>query len=78
MYFLKKVLLGLGLLVLIYGGSTGTQSSSLFVQGMSFIGLLIVFIILFVFARMLIRGLGCLPSLLIMLCVGLFMMYTLG
>lgn len=78
MYLLKKVVLGLGLLTLIYGGSAGTQSSSLFVQGMSFIGLLVIAIILFVFSKMLLRGLGCMPSLLIMLGVGVFMMYTLG
>lgn len=78
MFWLKKIVLGLGLLALIYGGSAGTQSSSLFVQGMSFIGLLIIGLILFVFARMLLRGLGCLPSLAIMLAVSVFMMYTLG
>lgn len=78
MYFLKRFFLGLGFLALIYGGTSGTQSSSLFVQGMSFIGLLVVLIILFIFGRMLLRGLGCLPSLIIMVCVALFMMYTLG
>jgi len=78
MYFLKKLVLGLGLLILIYGGSAGTQSSSLFVQGISFIGLLLVALILFIFSRMLVRGLGCLPSLLIMCAVGVFMMYALG
>ena len=78
MYFLKRFFLGLGFLALIYGGTSGTQSSSLFIQGMSFIGLLIVLVILFIFGRMLLRGLGCIPSLIIMLCVALFMMYTLG
>ncbi|MBR2299115.1 MAG: thermonuclease family protein [Alphaproteobacteria bacterium] len=78
MFWLKKIVLGLGLLVLIYGGSAGTQSSSLFIQAMSFIGLLFLGVILFIFARMLLRGLGCLPSLLIMLSIGVFMMYTLG
>lgn len=78
MLFLKKIIVGLGLLTLIYGGSVGTQSSSLFVQGMSFIGLLVIAIILFVFAKMLIRGLGCMPSVLVMLAIGIFMMYALG
>ncbi len=78
MYLFKKVLLGLALLVLIYGGSTGTQSSSLFIQGMSFIGLLIVLVILYIFSKMILRGLGCLPAALIMSGVGLFMMYALG
>lgn len=78
MYLLKKIILGLGLLVLIYGGSAGTQSSSLFVQGMSFIGLLVILIILYVFSKMILRGLGCFPSFLIMSGIGLFMMYALG
>ena len=78
MFFMKKIVIGLGLLALIYGGSAGTQSSSLFVQGMSFVGLLIILIILYVFGKMLVRGLGCMPSVLVMLAIGLFMMYTLG
>jgi len=78
MFWIKKIALLSGLLILIYGGSSGTQSSSLFIQAMSFIGLLIIAFILFFFARMLLRGLGCMPSLLIMAGVGLFMMYTLG
>ena len=78
MFWIKKILLLSGLLVLIYGGTSGTHSSSLFVQAMSFVGLLIILIVLYVFARMLIRGLGCMPSFLIMSGVALFMMYTLG
>lgn len=78
MFFLKKIVIGLGLLALIYGGSAGTQSSSLFVQGMSFVGLLIILIILYVFSKMLVRGLGCMPSILVMAGIGVFMMYALG
>lgn len=78
MFLFKKVLVWGGLLALIYGGSAGTQSSSLFVQGMSFIGLLIIAIILFVFGKMLVRGLGCMPSVLVMAAIGVFMMYALG
>ena len=78
MFWLKKILLLSGILVLVYGGSSGTQSSSLFIQAISFIGLLVIAIILYIFAKMLLRGLGCMPSLLIMLGVGLFMMYALG
>lgn len=78
MYFLKKIFIWGGLLALIYGGSAGTQSSSLFVQGMSFVGLLIIAIILYVFGKMLVRGLGCMPSVLVMAAIGVFMMYALG
>ena len=78
MFWIKKIIILGGVLLLVYGGSTGTQSSSLFIQGMSFVGLLVILIILYVFAKMLIRGLGCMPSFLIMTGVGLFMMYALG
>ncbi len=78
MFWIKKIALLSGILILIYGGSAGTQSSSLFVQGVSFIGLLIILVILYIFAKMLLRGFGCTPSLLIMLCIALFMMYALG
>lgn len=78
MYFLKKLFIGCGLLALIYGGSVGTQSSNLFVQGMSFVGLLIILVILYVFSKMLVRGLGCMPSVLVMAAIGIFTMYSLG
>lgn len=78
MFWFKKIALGLVLVALIYGGSSGTQSSSLFVQAVSFVGLLVVLVILYIFAKMLLRGLGCLPSMLIMGGIGLFMMYALG
>ncbi len=78
MFFLKKVFLGFGLLVLLYLGSSGTQSNSLFMQGMGFIGLIIGLVILYIFGRMVWKGLGCLPSFLILSAVVLFMMYALG
>ena len=78
MFFLKKVFLGLGLLGVIYLGSSGTQSNSLFMQGMGFVGLIVGLIILYVFGRMVWKGLGCLPSFLILAVVVLFMMYALG
>ena len=37
-YFLKKFLLGLGALVLILAGGSGTQSSNMILQGGGFIG----------------------------------------
>ncbi len=78
MFFLKKVLLGLGLIGIIYLGGSGTQSHSLFMQGMGFIGLIIGLIIFYIFSRMIWKGLGCLPSFLILTAVVLFMMYALG
>lgn len=78
MFFLKKVFLGLGLLFLISLGGAGTQSSSLFMQGMGFVGLLVGLVILYIFVRMVWKGLGCLPSFMILSAIVVFIMYALG
>ena len=49
MLFLKKFLLGLGALVLILVGGSGTQSSSLILQGGGFVGLIIGLVALYIF-----------------------------
>lgn len=77
MFFLKKVLLGFGFVLLFFSGSC-TQSNGLFMQGMGFAGLLIGLVILYVFGRMVWKGLGCLPSFLILAAIMVFMMYALG
>ncbi len=78
MILFKRFLWGTGLLSLIYLGGIGTQSSSLFIQAMSFIGILIIIFILYMFGKMLFRGLGCLPTLVILVLITLFTMFTLG
>ena len=78
MILFKRFLWGSGLLLLIYLGGIGTQSSSLFIQAMSFIGILIIVFILYMFAKMLFRGLGCLPTLVILVLISLFTMFTMG
>ena len=78
MLFMKKVFLGLGFLLLFSLGGAGTQSNSLIMQGMGFIGLIIGLVILYVFGRMVWKGMGCLPSFLILSAIVLFMMYSLG
>ncbi len=62
MVFLKKALLGLGALILIFIGGSGTQSSSLLLQGGGFIGLIIGLVVLYIFGKMAWRAMGCLPS----------------
>lgn len=78
MFFMKKLLLGLGFLFLISLGGAGTQSNSLLMQGMGFFGIIIGLVILYVFGRMVWRGVGCFPSFLIMSVIVLFMMYSFG
>lgn len=78
MFFLKKVLLGLGALTLIFIGGSGTQSNSLLLQGGGFIGLVIGLIVLYVFGKMAWRAMGCIPSLIIIICIALFILYAIG
>ena len=78
MFFFKKALWIFGILTLIYAGGSGTQSSSLIMQGMGFFGLIIALFVLYVFGRMMWKGLGCFPSFLLIMAVLVFMMYALG
>lgn len=78
MFGIKKIFLGLGFLFLISLGGAGTQSNSLLMQGMGFVGILLGLIILYIFGKMVWKGIGCMPSLLILTAIGLFMMYSLG
>ncbi len=78
MFFFKKALWIFGILTLIYAGGSGTQSSSLIMQGMGFFGLIIALVVLYVFGRMMWKGLGCFPSFLLIMAVVVFMMYALG
>lgn len=78
MLFMKKIFFGLAFLFLISMGGAGTQSSSLLMQGMGFFGIIIGLIILYVFGKMVWRGIGCLPSFFILSAIVLFIMYSLG
>ena len=78
MGFLKKIMLGCGALFLILAGGAGTQSSSTVLQGGGFFGLLIGLVILYLFARMAWRAMGCLPSALIILGIVAFILYAIG
>lgn len=78
MFGIKKIFLGLGFLFLISLGGAGTQSNSLLMQGMGFVGILLGLIILYIFGKMVWKGIGCLPSLLILTAICVFMMYSLG
>jgi endonuclease YncB( thermonuclease family) len=78
MGFLKKFMLGFGALFFIFCGGAGTQSSSTLLQGGGFIGLVIGLVVLYIFAKMAWRAMGCLPSLLILLAVVFFILYAIG
>lgn len=78
MLFLKKFLLGLGALVLILVGGSGTQSSSLILQGGGFVGLIIGLVALYIFTKMAWRAMGCLPSFLVVIGIIVFILYAIG
>lgn len=78
MVFLKKALLGLGALILIFIGGSGTQSSSLLLQGSGFIGLIIGLVVLYIFGKMAWRAMGCLPSFLVVGSILAFIVYAIG
>lgn len=78
MAFLKKIFVGLVLVFVIYLGGTGAQSNSLFMQGLGFVGLIAGIIILYVFGKMVLRGLGCLMAMLILALIVAFILYAFG
>jgi len=78
MLFLKKILLGMGALVLILIGGNGTQSSNLLLQGGGFIGLIVGLIVLYIFTKMAWRAMGCLPSFLVVIGIIVFILYAIG
>lgn len=78
MFFLKKVLLGLGALFLILLGGAGTQSQSTLLQGGGFLGLIIGLVVLYIFAKMAWRAMGCLPSIFLIAAIIVFILYAIG
>ena len=78
MGFMKKAVFGYAALFFILVGGAGTQSDSVLLQGGGFIGLIIGLIVLYVFAKMAWRAIGCLPSLLVIAAVVFFILYAIG
>ena len=78
MFFLKKVLLGFGALFLILLGGAGTQSNSALMQGGGVLGLIIGLIVLYIFAKMAWRAMGCLPSIFLIAAIIVFILYAIG
>ncbi len=78
MLFLKKFLLAFGAMFLIFAGGAGTQTHSTILQGGGFLGLIIGLVILYIFAKMAWRAMGCLPSILAILVIILFILYAIG
>lgn len=78
MLFLKKFILGFAAIALIFVGGSGTQSSSLLLQGGGFIGLIVGLVVLYIFMKMAWRAMGCLPSFLVFSAIITFILYAIG
>lgn len=78
MLFLKKTLFGLGALFFIFVGGAGTQSQNTLLQGGGFLGLIIGLVVLYIFAKMAWRAMGCLPSIFLILAIIAFIVYAIG
>ena len=78
MFFIKKLLLGLAAVVLIYLGGSGTQSSNLLFQGGGIIGIIVGFVVLYLFGKMVWRAMGCIPVLLVICLIVGFVLYAIG
>ena len=78
MLFVKKFLMGFGAFLLILIGGAGIQSQSTLLQGTGFIGLIVALVVLYIFAKMAWRAMGCLPSILIVFAVLFFISYAIG
>ncbi len=78
MLFLKKFVLGFAAIALIFIGGSGTQSSSLLLQGGGFIGLIVGLVVLYIFMKMAWRAMGCLPSFLVFSAIITFILYAIG
>ncbi|MFR8204971.1 MAG: hypothetical protein ACLU99_00495 [Alphaproteobacteria bacterium] len=59
-------------------GGAGTQSQSTLLQGGGFLGLIIGLVVLYIFAKMAWRAMGCLPSVFLILAIVVFIVYAIG
>lgn len=76
--FSEKSTFGAGRLNPDFIGGSGTQSSSLLLQGGGFIGLIIGLVVLYIFGKMAWRAMGCLPSFLVVISIIAFILYAIG
>lgn len=78
MVFLKRVTYGFVALTFILMGGLGAQSNSMILQIGGFIGLSLGLVVLYMFGKMAWRAMGCIPSLLVLLMIILFVLYAIG
>ena len=78
MFFLKKVILCILFVILMYYGGAGTQSDSTSLQGMGFVGVVLGFIVLYILFKIMWTAMSFLMAFSIIGGVVLFILYCLG
>ena len=75
---IKRIMYSSIAIIFILMGGFGTQTSSTILQIGGFIGILLGLVVLYVFGKMAWRAMGCIPSLLVLIVVALFVLYAIG
>ncbi len=78
MEFLKKIIVSSTAIFLIFFGGAGLVSGGMIMKIGALIGLIIGIFILYMFIKMAWRAMGCLPAILIIIALGIFVMYAIG
>ncbi|MBP5399856.1 MAG: thermonuclease family protein [Alphaproteobacteria bacterium] len=74
----KKILFALGVLILLILGSLYFGEDMGFSSGSGLLGLIIGAIVVYIFFKMILKAIGCLPALIIILGIIFFILYAIG
>ena len=74
----KKIIIALVVLVIIAVGNICISGNLGFSSGSGFLGLIVAAVVVYVFFKLMLKAVGCLPSLLILLGIIFFTLYTIG
>lgn len=78
MLLIKRIFLGIAAIVLIFLGGNGAQSTDSLTQGSGLIGIGVGIIALYIFAKLIWKAMGCLPSLILLAGMIFFLLYAMG
>lgn len=78
MGLIKRVIYGAIALIFILMGGFSAQSNSLILQCGGVVGIIIGLVVLYVFGKMAWRAMGCIPSLLVLILITIFVLYAIG
>ena len=78
MVLIKRFIFGSIALIFIAMGGFGTQSNNLILQCGGVIGIIIGLVVIYIFGKMAWRAMGCIPSLLVLIIILLFVLYAIG